>query len=344
MFAKFLAVGAASGSAGGRRPPLQSQTGWITDVDGIKVGHLTDSRRPTGCTVVFHENGLIGGVDVRGAAPATRETDALSPLNVVDKIQGIVLSGGSAFGLDTATGVMRWMEEHGKGFPFGGSFVPVVPAAAVFDLSVGDAKIRPDADAGYKACHAAKSGAVEEGTIGAGAGCTVGKAGGGKPMKGGIGTSSIKLPNGLVIGAIVAVNCAGDVIDPKTGKIVAAGRTPDGKGFVSAIDAYKSGRGLVRPGENSTIGIVATNAALSKSEMTKIAQMAHDGLARCINPIHTMVDGDTIFAISTATSTVRANLSAIGALAAEAISDAVLRGVMKAKSVPGFPSYQEIKV
>lgn len=323
---------------------IQAQTkeGWITDVDGIKVGHFTELRRPTGCTVVFHENGIVAGVDVRGAAPATRETDALNPMNIVDKIQAIILSGGSAFGLDTAAGVMRWMEERRKGFQFGGSFVPVVPAAAVFDLPVGDPKIRPNADSGYRACEAAKSGPVEEGTVGAGAGCTVGKGGGGKPMKGGIGTASIKLPNGLVVGAIVAVNCRGDVIDPKTGKIVAAGRTPDGKGFVSAIDAYRSGHDIIRPGENSTIGIVATNATFNKTEMTKIAQMAHDGLARTINPVHTMADGDTIFAASTGTSTIRANVSTIGALAAEAVSEAVLRGVMKAKSVPGFPAYQDI--
>lgn len=326
-----------------RTPAQQKPEGWITDVDGIKVGHFTDSRRPTGCTVIFHEDGIVAGVDVRGAAPATRETDALSPLNLVDRIQGIVLSGGSAFGLDAAAGVMRWMEEHGKGFPFGGAFIPVVPAASVFDLIVGDPKIRPNADSGYKACENAKSGPIEEGTAGAGAGCTVGKAGGGKPMKGGIGTSSIKLPDGIVVGAIVAVNCGGDVIDPKTGKIVAAGRTADGKGFQFAIEAYRSGRGVTRARENSTIGVVATNALFNKTEMTKIAQMAHDGLARTINPVHTMNDGDALFAISTGSSSVRANLSAIGALAAEAVSEAVLRGVMKAKSVPGFPSYQDIR-
>jgi L-aminopeptidase/D-esterase-like protein len=324
----------------------QAREGYITDVDGIKVGHFTETRRPTGCTVILYERGAVAGVDVRGSAPGTRETDLLKPTNLVDKVNAIVLSGGSAFGLDTATGVMRYLEEHDAGFPTAAGKVPIVPAAILFDLNVGDGKIRPNSDAGYKACNSAKNGPVEEGSVGAGAGATIGKIGGGKPMKGGIGTSSIRLTNGLVVGAIVAVNCVGDVIDPKTGKIVAGARTADGKGFLNIIQSYRSGRGVSQapatPGQNTTIGVVATNARFDKTQMTKIAEMAHDGMARAINPTHTPSDGDTLFALSTGASTVNANLTAIGALAAEAISEAILRAVRKAKSVPGFPSVQDL--
>src|SRR5215467_1764886 len=323
----------------------QQPDGFITDVVGIKVGHFTDSRRPTGCTVVLYERGAVAGVDVRGSAPGTRETDLLKPTNLVDKVNAIVLSGGSAFGLDTATGVMRYLEEHDAGYTTAAGKVPIVPAAILYDLNVGDGKIRPNADAGYKACLNAKAGPVEEGSVGAGAGATVGKIGGGKPMKGGIGSSSIRLTNGLIVGALVAVNCVGDVIDPKTGKIVAGARTPDGKGFLNIIETYRSGRGVIQnppPGQNTTIGVVATNARFDKSQMTKIAEMAHDGLARAINPTHTPSDGDTLFALTTGTSAANANLTGIGVLAAEAVSEAILRAVMKAKSVAGFPSVSEI--
>ena len=323
------------------RLPSPSE-GFITDVAGIKVGHFTESRRPTGCTVVLYERGAVAGVDVRGSAPGTRETDLLKPTNLVDKVNAIVLSGGSAFGLEAATGVMRYLEEHDAGYPTAAGKVPIVPAAILYDLNVGDGKIRPNADAGFKACMNARAGPVEEGSVGAGAGATVGKIGGGRPMKGGIGTSSIKLANGLIVGAIVAVNCVGDVVDPKTGKIVAGARTPDGKAFVNIIESYRSGRGVASPGQNTTIGVVATNARFDKTQMTKIAEMSHDGMARAINPTHTPSDGDTLFAITTGTSTVTANLTAIGALAAEAVSEAILRAVMKAKSVPGFPSYSDI--
>lgn len=320
----------------------QLREGFITDVDGIRVGHFTDSRRPTGCTVILYERGAVAGVDVRGSAPGTRETDLLRPTNLVDKVNAIVLSGGSAFGLDAATGVMRYLEEHDAGFPTAAGKVPIVPAAILYDLTVGDAKIRPNADAGYQACLSAKTGPIGEGSVGAGAGATVGKLGGGRPMKGGIGTSSIRLANGLVVGAIVAVNCVGDVIDPKTGKIVAGARTPDGKEFLNIVEAYRSGRGFSSPGQNTTIGVVATNAKFDKTQMTKIAEMAHDGLARAINPAHTPSDGDTLFAMSTGISTVTPNLTSIGALAAEAVTEAILRGVMKAKPVAGFSSYNDI--
>ncbi len=336
-FLGVLAVGAIY-----QRPAAQRNEGFITDVDGIKVGHFTDSRKPTGCTVILYERGAVAGVDVRGSAPGTRETDLLKPTNLVDKVNAIVLSGGSAFGLEAATGVMRYLEEHDAGYVTAAGKVPIVPAAILYDLNVGDPKIRPNADAGYRACINAKGGTFEEGSVGAGAGATIGKIGGGRPMKGGVGTSSIKLGNGLVVGAIVAVNCVGDVIDPRTGKIVAGARTADGKNFLNIIDAYRSGRGTASPGQNTTIGVVATNARFDKTQMTKIAEMAHDGMARAINPTHTPSDGDTLFAMSTGMSTVIPNLTAIGALAAEAVSEAILRAVMKAKSVPGFPSYSEI--
>src|ERR1051326_725308 len=346
QFVVFVTIGAVYEGAGGRRPPLQRVEGFITDVEGIKVGQFTDIRRPTGCTVVLCEHGAVAGVDVRGSAPGTRETDLLKPTNTVDKVNAVVLAGGSAFGLDTATGVMRYLEEHNFGYATAAGNVPIVPAAILYDLTVGDGKIRPNAEAGYKACQNAKSGPFAEGNAGAGAGATVGKLNGGKPMKGGLGSSSIKLPNGLVIGAIVAVNCVGDVIDPKTGKILAGARTPDGKAFLNIVAAYRAGRGVAQiaaPGQSTTIGVVATNARFDKTQMTKIAEMAHDGMARVVNPAHTPFDGDTLFALSTGTSTVVANHGAIGALAAEAVSEAILRAVMKAKSVAGFPSYSDVK-
>jgi L-aminopeptidase/D-esterase-like protein len=341
---EFLLVSTVG--AAGRRPPLQQKEGFITDVDGIKVGHFTDTRRPTGCTVVLCERGAIAGVDVRGSAPGTRETDLLKPTNTVDKVNAILLSGGSAFGLDAATGVMRYLEEHNSGYPTAAGKVPIVPAAILYDLTVGDGKVRPNAESGYKACTNARSGSVDEGSVGAGAGATIGKLNGGKPMKGGIGTSSIRLPNGLVVGAIVAVNCVGDVIDPKTGRILAGARTPDGKAFLNITAEYRAGRGVAQtdtPGQHTTIGVVATNARFDKTQMTKIAEMAHDGMARAINPTHTPYDGDTLFALSTGTSTLNANEGAIGALAAEAVSEAILRAVMKAKPVAGIPSYSDIR-
>jgi len=340
-FLSAFSVGVMYQRQSSSKPPAPTE-GFITDVEGIKVGHFTESRRPTGCTVILYERGAVAGVDVRGSAPGTRETDLLKPTNLVDKVNAIVLSGGSAFGLESASGVMRYLEEHDAGYPTVAGKVPIVPAAILYDLNVGDGKIRPNAEAGYKACTNAKAGPVEEGGVGAGAGATVGKIGGGKPMKGGIGTSSIKLSNGLVVGAIVAVNCVGDVIDPKTGKIVAGARTADGKGFLNIIQAFRSGRGGGSIGQNTTIGVVATNAKFDKTQMTKIAEMSHDGMARAINPTHTPSDGDTLFAMSTGTSNVAANLTAIGALAAEAVSEAILRAVMKAKSVPGFPSVSDI--
>jgi L-aminopeptidase/D-esterase-like protein len=318
--------------------------GAITDVAGIKVGHFTDGRRPTGCTVILVEEGAVAGVDVRGAAPGTRETDLLNPLNTVQQVHAIMLSGGSAFGLDTATGAMRFLEERGIGFNVGVAHVPIVPAAILFDLSVGDAKIRPDADAGYKACKAATTSAPAEGNVGAGAGATVGKLFGmARAMKSGIGTSAIKL-EGLTVGAIVAVNAVGDVFDPATAKVIAGARTKDGKSLLNSMASLLKGEGLppMLAGTATTIGVVATDVALTKSQASKVAQMAHDGLARTINPVHTALDGDTIFALATGKSTKQANVTLIGALAAEAMAQAVVRAVRAAKSIPGLPCAADV--
>lgn len=319
----------------------------ITDVAGIKVGHVTDARRPTGCTVILCEEGATGGVDVRGSAPGTRETDLLNPINLVQQVHAVVLSGGSAFGLETATGVVRWLEEHGIGYDVGVAKVPIVPAAILFDLGVGDAKIRPDAEAGYKACKAASTNLPAEGNFGAGAGATIGKMFGGKrAMKGGLGTASIKLPTGFTVGAIVAVNAVGDIVDPATGKLVAGARTPDGKKLQGAMAGILRGETLppMLGGTNTTIGVVATDAKLDKAQAQKVAQMAHDGLARTINPAHTMFDGDTIFAIATgkSESSQPVNVTLIGALAAEVMAQAVIRAIKAARGIAGLPSAADL--
>ena len=326
-------------------PISTSAGGAITDVAGIKVGHFTDTRRPTGCTVILTEEGATAGVDVRGAAPGTRETDLLDPVNTVQQVHAVLLAGGSAFGLDAATGVMRYLEERGIGFNVGVARVPIVPAAILFDLGVGDAKIRPDAEAGYKACKAATTDAPAEGNVGAGAGATVGKLfGANRAMKAGIGTASIKLPTGVTVGAIVAVNAVGDVFDPTNGKLIAGARTADGKRLMGAMNAVLRGESLPPSlgGTATTIGLVATDATLTKPQATKLAQMAHDGLARTINPIHTALDGDTLFAVATGKSTRAANVTLLGALAAEVMAQAVVRAVRAARGIPGWPSAAEM--
>jgi len=321
--------------------------GSITDVPGLKVGHYTLSERPTGCTVLICEAGATAGVDVRGSAPGTRETDLLSPINSVQQVQAILLSGGSAFGLDAASGVVRYLEERNLGYKIGNlGVVPIVPAAILMDLGVGNFKIRPNADSGYKACMAASTGPVAEGNVGAGAGATIGKMFGPKfAMKSGVGTASIRIGDtGIVVGALVAVNAVGDVIHPETGKVVAGARSEDGKGFRDSMTAILNGHHvIVQNGANTTIGVVATNAPFNKTQMTKIAQMAHDGYARSINPVHTMGDGDTIFSMSTGTANVKADVTAIGAIAATVMARAVVRAAMQATSLIelGLPAYRD---
>ena len=327
------------------------QDRWITDVEGIKVGHFTDDRRPTGCTVVLCEKGATCGVDVRGGWPGTRLTDALDPVKGASNtilVDAIALSGGSNYGLATASGVEQYLrEQYFQKLGAEAKSKPIafaVPAAIIYDIELGDWTIVPTAESGYKACLAATSGPVPEGNHGAGNGATVGKIFSMKQaMKGGLGTSSIKVGDtGVVVGAIVAVNALGDVIDPRSGRIVAGARAEDGKSFVNEMAQLRAGHG-VRPSDwNTTIAVVATNATFNKTEMSKIAQMASAGLSRTINPVFTTQDGDTVFAISTQTSSVKVEVGAIGAIAAEALSEAILRAVINAEGIPGIPSYRDL--
>jgi L-aminopeptidase/D-esterase-like protein len=309
--------------------------GAITDVIGIEVGHFTDSRRPTGCTVVLARDGAVAGVDVRGAAPGTRETDLLHPGNLISEVHAITLAGGSAWGLDAASGVMRWLEEQHIGLAVGYGLVPIVPAAVLFDLPVGDARIRPDANAGYQACAAASRQAPAEGNVGAGSGALVGKLYGvARAMKGGIGTASLTV-DGITVGAIVACNAVGDVLDPATGQVIAGARTPDGLHLLDSRKAMLRGElpQVILPGTNTTIGVIATDALLTKVQAHRLAQVAHDGLARAINPVHTMLDGDTLFAMGTGKAGKAASMMLLCTLAAEVTALAVLRAVQAAKSI-----------
>jgi len=326
-------AGGASGSGGS-----------ITDVAGIEVGHHTLNERPTGCTVILARAGAVGGVDVRGGAPGTRDTDLLDPVNLVERIHGVVLSGGSLFGLDAVSGAVRWLEERGIGVDAWGTVIPIVTGAILFDLGVGDASIRPDAACGYAAAEAATTGPVGRGSVGAGAGATVGKlAGRGRAMKGGIGTASVELPGGVIVGAIVAVNAVGDVVDPATGEIVAGIREERGVGFTDARKLLLTRTGLEgAPGENTTIGVVATNATLTKAQATKLAQMAHDGLARAIYPAHTPWDGDTIFSLATGEIEGEADLIVLGAVAADVVAAAILDAVRSATGLEGIPSVGDL--
>jgi L-aminopeptidase/D-esterase-like protein len=341
---------AAAATAGSKVLDAGESHGSIIDVGNLRVGHFTDKRRPTGCTVVLFERGAVAGVDVKGSAPGTRETDLLQPVNTVERVNAILLSGGSAFGLDACSGVMRYLEENNQGYHMGPVVVPIVPAAILFDLNVGDSKIRPDAEAGYAACRAAKGSHVEEGNVGAGAGATVGKFFGlHSAMKSGIGTASIAVGNtGIVVGAIVAVNAVGDVFDARTGKILAGALMPGGGQFRDTVARISAGELLtkdlprIKAGSNTTIGVAATNAVMSKTQMAKVAQMAHDGLARSINPVHTAADGDTIFAAATGTARTKADVTTIGVVTAEAMALAVQRAVLTATSIPGYLAHCDL--
>lgn len=339
-------VVASQGSAPGSQAVSPSIRN-ITTVPGITVGHFTYSERPTGCTVVLAPPaGAVGGVDVRGGAPGTVETDLLSPKNLVERVNAIVLSGGSAFGLDARSGVMKFLAEKNIGYRTGARPVPIVPGAILYDLSIGGRPdITPGPDCGYKAAAAAKAGEIEEGNVGAGAGATIGKNGGnGLAMKGGLGSTALVTQNGLIVGAIVAVNAVGSVIDPRTGKPVAGVRTADGKGLEDPFAIVR--RGLVQPGparEATTIGVITTNARLTKAQALKVAEMAHDGFARAIVPSHTPSDGDTIFVMATGDLAGDPNVGSIGSLAAEAMADAIIRAVRAARSIPGYPAAGDIK-
>jgi L-aminopeptidase/D-esterase-like protein len=321
----------------------------ITDIPGILVGHAQDETALTGCTVILCEGGAVGGVDQRGGAPGTREVDALHPMHLVSKVHGVVLAGGSAFGLEAATGAMRYLEERNVGFDTRIVKVPIVPAAILFDLGIGKADIRPDAAMGYLACQNASSDPPAEGNVGAGTGATVGKIlGVGQCMKSGIGTASMEIGAGVIVGAIAAVNAFGDIIDPTTGQIIAGARSKDVGPmhigtpgyFADTLQVMQTLIGRVILGfgsrENTVIGVVATNAKLDKEGSNKVAQMAHDGLARSVRPAHTMLDGDTIFALATGEHSADVNI--VGAFAAEVFAQAILRAVRAAKPVAGIPA------
>lgn len=314
----------------------------ITDIPGIKIGHAHNLAAATGCTVILCPAGATGGVDVRGGAPGTRETDLLNPVNYVDKIHAVLLAGGSAFGLDAAAGVMQYLEEQGIGFDVGVTKVPIVAGAVLFDLTCGDYRIRPDKAMGYAACLAAGNQNVEEGSVGAGAGATVGKVFGLEhAMKGGIGTACLTAGE-LMVGAIVAVNCLGDVVNPADGRIVAGAFQEQPFAFLNCEQRLLTATQEAgnRFAGNTTIGAVVTNAALTKAQATKVASMAHNGYARAIRPAHTLFDGDTIFTLGT--GQVSADINSVGVLAARAVEQAVLRAVTCATTLAGFKAYQDI--
>jgi L-aminopeptidase/D-esterase-like protein len=331
----------------------------LTDVPGLLVGHWTDLAAGTGCTAILTPQGAVAGVDVRGGAPGTRETALLDPTCLVEQVHGIMLAGGSAFGLAAADGAMRWLEEQGYGFHVGVARVPIVPAAILFDLVVGRADVRPDAAAGYAACAAATSGPIAEGCVGAATGATIGKvAGVDRAMKGGLGTASHRLESGLIVAALAAVNAWGSVVDPRTGRVIAGPRHAEG-GLIdppplgdlldaaapaawsrpsAPKDARKDAPSALAT--NTTLVVVATNARLTKAQATKVAQMAHDGLARTIRPVHTPRDGDVVFALSQ--GEIVADVGLVGALAAEVAAAAIVRGVWAATTLYGLPAARDL--
>ena len=324
----------------------------ITDVPGIKVGHASDFKALTGCTVILCEEGATGGVDIRGTAAGTRQIDALTHLHLVDKIHAILLSGGSAFGLDAAGGVMAFLEEKGIGFDVIKTKVPIVPAAIIFDFGLGDFRVRPDQKMGYEAClNASKK--VEEGSVGVGTGATVGKLFAiDRAMKGGLGTSSIRGPKGLIVGALVVVNAFGDVIDPDSNQILAGARKSK-KSLHLANSSNWMKKGATRqqfggraPSDaavfNTTLGVIATNANLSKKEIHQVAQIAHAGLAKVISPLHTTFDGDLIFAISYGKK--KADVNTVGLLGEAALMEAVKRAITEADGFGVIPAYKDLGV
>ena len=324
----------------------------LTAIEGVKVGHHTLSERPTGCTVVVIEKGAVAGGDVRGGAPGSYDTALLHPFAANERLHAIVLSGGSAFGLAAADGARKYLEERGVGIRFGGHTIPIVTGAILFDLPLGDGKIRPTPDCGYAAAKGATSDPVAEGNVGAGAGATLGKLGGrDRAMKSGLGSAEIRLQDGIIVAALVAVNAVGDVIDPATGRIVSGMRTADGKSFADARTLLTSRPVIRRPGggdddavvENTTLGIVATNATLTKTQVNRVAQIAHNGFARAIVPVHTASDGDAIFAFATGGVAGPADADVIAWAASEAMAQAIVRAARAATSIPGYPAARDIK-
>ncbi len=314
----------------------------ITDIEGIRVGHASDFQSYTGCTVVLLDRGAVCGIDVRGSAAGTRQIDALGLSHVVEEIHGIMLSGGSSFGLDAAGGVMRYLEERNIGFDVAIARVPIVPTAVIFDLGFGDRRGRPTAEMGYEACLKAGR-SVEEGSVGVGVGATVGKLFGvARAMKGGVGTSSIVMPDGVVVGALVAVNAFGDILDIAAGRIIAGARcAEDSLAFADTVACLKAGQvrrefGMV----NTTLAVVATNARFNKIEMTKVAQMAQRGFVKTVAPVHTTFDGDLCFALST--GQVEGDINRIGVLGELVVAEAIMRAVKKADGFGKLPAFRDI--
>ena len=337
---------------------MPDATGTITDVPGIRVGHYTDLEHATGCTVILCGEGAVGGVDVRGGAPGTRETDLLRPGTLVERVHAVLLSGGSAYGLDAASGVMRYLEERDTGFRIGQAVVPIVPAAILFDLGLVTHRVRPGSEEGYRACEDATSHGVAEGSVGVGTGATVGKAlGMERAVKGGLGTASLSLEAGLHVGAIVAVNALGSVVDPESGQLLAGPRREDGQGFHDTVTLMaqpgfhrqrrtQSARVAQAPG-STTIGVVATNASLSKEQANRLAQMGQDGLALAVRPCHTLADGDVVFALATGAierSLERDEITRLGAAATRVMAQAITRAITQATGVGGVPSAGELGV
>ena len=318
----------------------------ITDVQGIRVGHHTNTAAATGCTVVLCEDGAVGGVDVRGSAPGTRETDLLRPTTLVNEVHAVLLSGGSAFGLAAATGVVKHLESKGIGLRFGGSVIPIVPAAIIFDLGLVRGDVRPTAEDGEAACAQATDSSNEWGSIGAGTGATVGKALGlERAMKGGIGSSSISIENGPTVGAVVAVNAIGGVYEAATGRIIAGPRVEDGSSILDAMEVTISSTPAptqLVTASNTTIGVVATDASLNKEQANKLAAAAQDGVALAIRPAHLMGDGDTMFALATCKSDVEINMNQILAATVQCVSDAIVNAVTEADSLGGVPCYKDV--
>ena len=323
-------------------PPLT-----IVDVGGVSVGQSTDLAGLTGCTVVLCPDGATTAVDVRGGAPGTRETDLLQSGRLVQQVHAILLTGGSAFGLAAADGVMRFLAERGHGFAVGAQRVPIVPAAVLFDLGMGNAHAFPNADAGYRAATSAGADGVEEGSVGAGTGATVGKVRGVEfATKGGIGSAALRLADGVTVGAIVAVNSLGDVVNPTTGQIIAGTRDPETGEFLGAVRQILRGDGNAPGppvGSATTIGVVATDAVLDREALTRVAALAQDGLARAVRPSHTLYDGDTFFALATGKSGIPGSPLAIAVAAGEVVATAIVRAVREARSLGGIPSASELE-
>lgn len=335
-----------------------NRRGGITDVDGIRVGHYTDAAAATGCTAVLCEGGAVGGADVRGGAPGTRETDLLRPTALVSEIHAVALSGGSAFGLDAASGVMRYLEERGVGLPFGGAVIPIVPAAILFDLSIGRADVRPTAADGYAACASADAGPVAEGSVGAGTGATAAKIRGReRAVKGGVGTASLQLGGGVIVGALMAVNAVGGVYDADTGRVVAGPRCGDGGAMSDAVRMFTSPECAAPRGDsatgaassanadagaNTTIGVVATNAALNKAQANRLASAGQDGIALAVRPAHLLSDGDTMFAMATGKTDAPFDINRILAAGAVCVSRAIVSAMESATGLAGVPSASEL--